>query len=103
MKKNTPWEDSQIRYALLLEGVNDLIRNTTRLAETYETTNMDFAQLIYENGLYELMKKADQLKTYERSFELMYYSMKGQVEQLKHLREVLQLFLIKDPINIPIN
>ncbi|MBL6446752.1 hypothetical protein JMN32_10545 [Fulvivirga sp. 29W222] len=103
MNKNTKWEESQNRYALLLEGVNDLIRNTTRLAETYETTNVDFAQLIYENGLYELMKKAEQLKTYERSFEFMYYSMKGQVEQLKHLREVLQVCMIRDPCNISSN
>ncbi|MBL6447587.1 hypothetical protein JMN32_14810 [Fulvivirga sp. 29W222] len=104
MENNTPtWEESVQRYQQLLEALNQLVQDTSRLAETYESANMDFAQLIYENGLYELMKKADQLKTYERSFEFMYYSMKGQVEQLRHLRETLQLFLIKDPINIPTN
>ena len=100
---NTPWEESQTQYALLLEGVNDLIKHTTRLAECYESTNMDFAQLIYENGLYELMQRAEQLKTYERGFELMHYSMKGHVEQLRHLRDTLQLFQIKDPVNMPRN
>ena len=100
---NTPWEDSRNKYSLLLESVNELIKNTTLLAEAYESTNMDFAQLIYENGLYELMQRAEQLKTYERGFELMHYSMKGHVEQLRHLRETLQLFLIKDPVNIPGN
>ena len=100
---NTPWEESQNQYRLLLEAVNELIKNTTLLAETYESTNLDFAQLIYENGLYELMQRAEQLKVYERGFELMHYSMKGHVEQLRHLRETLQLFLIKDPVNIPGN
>ncbi|MBL6449640.1 hypothetical protein JMN32_25240 [Fulvivirga sp. 29W222] len=104
MENNTlAWEESVQRYQQLLEALNQLVQDTSRLAETYESTNMDFAQLIYENGLYELMNKADQLTVYERSFEFMYYSMKGQVEQLKHLRETLQLFLIKDPVNIPRN
>ncbi|GAA0192762.1 hypothetical protein GCM10009122_55560 [Fulvivirga kasyanovii] len=100
---NTPWEESQNQYRLLLEAVNDLIKNTTLLAGTYESTNMDFAHLIYENGLYELMQRAEQLKTYERGFELMHYSMQGHVKQLRRLREGLQLFLIKDPVNIPKN
>ena len=100
---NTPWEESQNQYRLLLEAVDELIKNTTLLAGTYESTNMDFAHLIYENGLYELMQRAEQLKTYERGFELMHYSMKGHIGQLRRLREGLQLFLIKDPVNMPGN
>ncbi|UII31419.1 hypothetical protein LVD17_24305 [Fulvivirga ulvae] len=64
---------------------------------------MDFAQLIYENGLCEPGQRANQLEVCECGFELMHYSMKGHVEQLRHLRETLQLFLIKDPVNIPEN
>ncbi|MTI23931.1 hypothetical protein [Fulvivirga kasyanovii] len=104
MKDKTPtWEESQNQYKLLLKGVDELIKNTTRLAESYETTNMDFASMVYQNGLNELMQKAEQMKAYERSFELMYFSMKGHVEQLKRLKEVLQLFFIKDTINHPYN
>ena len=91
------------RYSLLLEGVNDLVKDTSRLAEIYERTNTDFAHLIYENGLNEIMEKAGQLKDYERGFELMYYTLKGQVEHLKTLRKVLNLIVIKDPVNYPIN
>ncbi|UII32813.1 hypothetical protein LVD17_03070 [Fulvivirga ulvae] len=102
-RKNNRWEESAERYGQLLDAVNDLIRHTSQLAKSYEDTNMGFAHLIYEKGLYEIMKKANTLQDYERSFEMMYYSLKGQVEQLKHLRGVLQVILIKDPVNIPTN
>ena len=102
-RQNISWEESVERYGQLLEAVNDLVRHTTQLAKSYEDTNMGFAQLIYEKGLYDLMKKADVLQDYERSFELMHYSLKGQVAQLKHLRGVLRMLLIKDPVNCPYN
>ena len=101
--KTSTWEESQNQYRLLLESVNKLIKNTTLLAETYESTNMDFAHLIYENGLNELMQRSEQLKTYERGFELMHYSMKGHIEQLKRLKDALALFGIKDTVNYPFN
>ncbi|MBL6448967.1 hypothetical protein JMN32_21835 [Fulvivirga sp. 29W222] len=104
MKDNTTsWEESQNQYRLLLEGMNELIKNTTRLAETYKSTNMDFANLIYENGLDELMHKANLIKVYEHNFELMYYSMKRHVEQLKQLMDAQKLTMIKDTVNYPLN
>ncbi|UII30905.1 hypothetical protein LVD17_21665 [Fulvivirga ulvae] len=104
MKDNkTAWEESQNQYRLLLEGVNELIKNSTQLAETYQTTNMDFASMIYQNGLSELMQKANQMKVYERSFELMLYTMKSHVEQLRHLKDVLKLIMINDTVNQPLN
>ena len=99
----TTWEESQERYSMLLVGLNDLIQNTTKLAESYEATNMKFAHLIYENGLTEIIEKATMLKDYERGFQLMYYSLKGHVAGLKRLRERVNLVLIKDPVNRPHN
>lgn len=99
----TTWEDSRERYSLLLEGLNELIRNTTKLAQSYEETNMEFAHVLYENGLTEIMERANRLKEYERNFEFMYYALKGQVVGLKHLRETINLILIKDPVNCPHN
>ncbi|MBL6445705.1 hypothetical protein JMN32_05255 [Fulvivirga sp. 29W222] len=102
-RKSTNWEASVERYGQLLGAVNDLIRDSTQLAKLYEGTNMEFAHFIYEKGLYEIMEKANILEDYERSFEFMHYSLKGQVEQLKRLRRVLQVILIKDPVNCPVN
>lgn len=99
----TKWEDSRERYMVLLEGVNELISNTSKLAETYEQTNMNFAHLIYENGLTQLMEKSSSLKEYERGFEFMHYSLKEHVENLKHMREIISLIALKDPINYPCN
>ncbi|MBL6445031.1 hypothetical protein JMN32_01840 [Fulvivirga sp. 29W222] len=101
--KNTTWEESVQRYQQLLDALNQLVQDTSRLAGSYEKTNVDFAQLIYENGLYEIMKKADLLKEYERAFEFMHYSLKGQVAQLQQFRNILQHLSIKDPVNMPVN
>ena len=100
---NIPWQKSLMKYHELFAALHDLIVSTQNLSQCYEDTNMKFAQLIYEKDLYQLMNQANVLKEYERSFELMYYSLKGQVKQLQHLRDMMQLFLIKDPVNIPAN
>ena len=92
-----------MKYHELFAALHDLIVSTQNLSQCYEDTNMKFAQLIYEKDLYQLMNQANVLKEYERSFELMYYSLKGQVKQLQHLKDMMQLFLIKDPVNIPAN
>ena len=102
-RKNANWEESVERYGQLLQAVNDLIRNTTQLAKSYEDANMGFASLIYEKGLYKIMQKANTLEEYERSFGLMYNSLRGQVEHLRRLRSILQVLLIRDPVNIPGN
>ena len=102
-ENNIPWETSLMKYHELFAALHDLIVSSQNLSQCYENTHMQFAQLIYEKGLYELMNEANVLKEYERSFELMYYSLKGQVKQIQHLRDMMQLFLIKDPVNIPVN
>ncbi|MBL6445881.1 hypothetical protein JMN32_06155 [Fulvivirga sp. 29W222] len=102
-KQNTRWEESVERYGQLLQAVNDLVCHTTQLAKSYEDINMEFGQLIYENGLHEIMNKANTLQDYERNFQFMYYSLRGQVEQLKQVRGVLQVLLIRDPVNCPCN
>ncbi|GAA0191894.1 hypothetical protein GCM10009122_54540 [Fulvivirga kasyanovii] len=102
-RQNTTWEESVERYGQLLTAVNDLVRHTTQLAKSYEEVNMEFGQLIYEKGLHEIMQKANTLQDYERNFQFMYYSLRGQVEQLKHLRGVLRVLLIRDPVNCPFN
>lgn len=99
----TTWEESQEQYSMLLDGLNDLIRHTTKLAESYEATNMTFAHLIYENGLTEIIQKTKMLEDYERGFQFMHYSLQGHVESLKRLRERVNLVLIKDPVNRPHN
>ena len=97
------WENSQERYNMLLNGLNELIFNTTRLAETFQSTNMEFAQLIYENGLTEIMERAKVLKDYEQGFQFMHYTLKGQIERHKHFRDKVKMMLIKDPVNCPRN
>lgn len=97
------WEDTRKRYTLLIAGIDELMKNTTQLAESYKSSNMDFAQLSYANGYHQLMQKTGQLTAYERGFEFMYYSMQGHVEQLRHLKEILELLLLKDPVSIPKN
>ncbi|MBL6448423.1 hypothetical protein JMN32_19070 [Fulvivirga sp. 29W222] len=97
------WEGSQERYTMLLEGLEDLIQNTTKLGESYEATNMKFAQLIYENGLTDIMDKAKLLKEYEGGFQFMYYSLKGQIHRHKRFRDEVKLMFIKDPVNCPYN
>ncbi|MBL6446374.1 hypothetical protein JMN32_08650 [Fulvivirga sp. 29W222] len=97
------WEDSHEKYSRLLEGLNELIKNTTRLATRYEDINVTFAHLIYENGLAETIEKSKMLKEYEREFQFMNYSLKGQAMRIKHLQELIRLIRIKDPLNCPDN
>lgn len=101
--RKTTWEESQEQYSMLLDGLNELIQNTTKLAKSYEATNMTFAHLIYENGLTGIMDKAKLLKDYEGGFQFMYYSLKGQIQRHKHFRDKVKLMLIKDPVNRPFN
>lgn len=102
-KSKATWEDCQAQYTMLLSGLDDLIRNAAKLAKSYEDTNMQFAQLIYENGLTEIMDRARMLKEYEGGFQFMYYSLKGQIQRHKHFREKVKLMLIKDPVIRPHN
>ena len=100
---NISWQKSMSRYNQLNEALNELICDTAKLAKLYEDTNMAFAQLIYEKGLYELMKQANTLNNYEKNFEFMYHNLQGQVGHLKRLKETMQMFQIKDPVNCPSN
>lgn len=100
---STSWEESQKRYTELLKGLDVLIESSANLVVNYEKQHMEFAHLIYEKELAEIMKDADFLTGYEREFMLMYYSLKGQVERLKHYRKTIRLMLIKDPVNYPDN
>ncbi|MBL6445536.1 hypothetical protein JMN32_04405 [Fulvivirga sp. 29W222] len=102
-RKKASWEESIERYKKLLEEVKDLIHHNTLLAEYYQITNKEFAYLIYEHNLYEIMAEANKLKDYDRNFQFMYFSLKGQVEQLNHLQQELTDLLIKDPSNCPDN
>ncbi|MBL6446246.1 hypothetical protein JMN32_08000 [Fulvivirga sp. 29W222] len=97
------WAESRKRYNRLLKGLDVLIDETSDLVENYEQHHLEFANLMYEKGLSDIMKEADFLTDHEREFMLMYYSLKGQVERLKYYRKTISLMLIKDPINYPDN
>ncbi|UII33788.1 hypothetical protein LVD17_08155 [Fulvivirga ulvae] len=97
------WAESRKRYNQLLKGLDVLIEDTADLVDNYEKRHIEFSNLIYEKGLTEIMNEANFLTAHEREFMLMYYSLKGQVERLKHYRKAISLMLIKDPVNYPDN
>ncbi|MBL6446147.1 hypothetical protein JMN32_07500 [Fulvivirga sp. 29W222] len=100
---NTSWETSKRKYCELLNGLDNLIASAGDLIVHYEQDNMEFAHLIYEKELLELMRKAEFMDDYEREFMHMYYSLHGQIQRLKRYREIVSLMVLKDPINIPKN
>lgn len=100
---STTWETSKKKYTELLNGLDNLIASAGDLIVHYEKDNMEFAYLIYEKELLELMKKTEFMDEYEREFAHLYYSLYGQVQRLKRYREIVSLMILKDPINIPEN
>ncbi|UII33858.1 hypothetical protein LVD17_08525 [Fulvivirga ulvae] len=100
---STSWEMSKGKYRELLNGLDNLIASAGDLIVHYEQDNMEFAYIIYEKELLELMKKSQFIDEYEREFAYLYYSLHGQVERLKRYREIVQLMVLKDPVNIPEN
>lgn len=99
----TPWENSNKKYSELLNGLDNLIASAGNLIVHYEQDNMEFAHIIYEKELIDLMKRADFIDEYEREFAQLYYSLYGQVQRLKRYREIVSLMILKDPVNISDN
>ncbi len=83
----------------IIEGLEILITKMLDRLDTYKDDNIDFAELIYKEGLGEVFESVGLFKEYEQYFKRNIQQMEKKINLLKEIKEsfILKNLLIVEP------
>ena len=79
------------KYKTIIAGLSTLIDKISERLDAYKDDNIEFAQIVYEEGLGDMFEKGGFFKSYEQYFRVNITSLEDKIRHLKKLKEKMEL------------